>query len=110
MENALSALRFATDTLRWPLDSIKVFGRSIGTGPAIGLASQFSFAGVILVTPFLSVQELFRDRVGPFAGLVEEWFANRDAVQKITSPTMIIHGQRDELISCRHGQTLYELC
>eukprot|EP00929_Paragymnodinium_shiwhaense_P074260 TRINITY_DN37992_c0_g1_i1.p1 TRINITY_DN37992_c0_g1~~TRINITY_DN37992_c0_g1_i1.p1 ORF type:complete len:676 (-),score=101.20 TRINITY_DN37992_c0_g1_i1:139-2166(-) len=109
MENALSALRFATNTLRWPLDSIKVFGRSIGTGPAVGLASLFSFAGVILVTPFLSVQELFRDRVGPFAGLVEEWFANMEGVSKITSPTMIIHGQRDELVSCRHGETLYEL-
>jgi len=109
MENALAGLRFATETLRWPLDSIKVFGRSIGTGPAVGLASLFSFAGVILVTPFLSVQELFRDRVGPFAGLVEEWFANEEMAPKITSPTIIIHGQRDELISCRHGEMLYEL-
>jgi len=109
LENARAALRFATDTLKWPLDSIKVFGRSIGTGPAIGLASVFSFAGVILVTPFLSIQELFRDRVGPLAGLVEEWFPNQEAVLKVTSPTMIIHGQRDELIACRHGETLYEL-
>mmetsp|Transcript_100269 Transcript_100269/g.189082 ORF Transcript_100269/g.189082 Transcript_100269/m.189082 type:complete len:778 (+) Transcript_100269:144-2477(+) len=109
MENALAAVRFATDTLRWPLDSIKVFGRSIGTGPAIALAALFSFAGVILVTPFLSVQELFRDRVGPFASLVEEWFANYDNAPKITSPTIIIHGQRDELIACRHGESIYEL-
>jgi len=110
MANALAALRFVTDTLRWPIDSVKVFGRSIGTGPACALASLFQFAGVILVTPFLSVQDLFRDRVGPFATLVEEWFANKDAAPKITSPTMIIHGQRDELISCRHGEALYELC
>mmetsp|Transcript_23202 Transcript_23202/g.54317 ORF Transcript_23202/g.54317 Transcript_23202/m.54317 type:complete len:580 (-) Transcript_23202:118-1857(-) len=109
MDNAFAALQFATDTLGWPLDSIKVFGRSIGTGPTVGLASRFSFAGVILVTPFLSVQELFRDRVGPFAGLIEEWFANRDGAPKISSPTMIIHGQRDELIHCRHGESIYEL-
>lgn len=109
MENALSALHFATDTLRWPLDSIKIFGRSIGTGPAVALASLFTFAGLILVTPFLSVRELFRDRVGPFSALVEEWFSNQEAAPKITSPTMIIHGQRDELIACRHGESLYEL-
>lgn len=109
MENALAAFRFVTDILQWPLDSIKVFGRSIGTGPAMGLAAKFSLAGVILVTPFLSVQELFRDRVGPLASLVEEWFANGEAAPKITSPTMIIHGQRDELIACRHGESIYEL-
>jgi len=109
MENALAALHFVRNTLDWPLDSIKVFGRSIGTGPAVGLASLFSFAGVILVTPFLSIQELFRDRIGPFAGLVEEYFANETRALKITSPTMIIHGQRDELISCRHGESLYDL-
>lgn len=109
MENAFAALRFARESLHWPLDSIKVFGRSIGTGPAIGLASSFTFAGLILVTPFLSVQELFRDRVGPFAGLVEEWFANEDGAAKIASPTMIIHGQRDELITCRHGESLFKI-
>mmetsp|Transcript_59167 Transcript_59167/g.132621 ORF Transcript_59167/g.132621 Transcript_59167/m.132621 type:complete len:667 (-) Transcript_59167:68-2068(-) len=109
MENARAALYFAMRTLAWPLDSIKIFGRSIGTGPAIGLASLFSFAGVILVTPFLSIQELFRDRLGPLAAFVEEWFRNRDLVPTITSPTMIIHGQRDELIACRHGEALYEM-
>lgn len=109
MENAMAAMRFVTDTLQWPLDSIKVFGRSIGTGPAIGLASVFSLAGLVLVTPFLSVQDLFRDRVGPLASFVEEWFPNSDSAPKITSPTMIIHGQRDELISCRHGESIYEL-
>lgn len=108
MENAFAAFHFVQDSLQWPLDSVKVFGRSIGTGPAITLASLYKFAGVILVTPFLSVQKLFRDRVGPLAGLVEEWFANCDAMPKITSPTMIVHGQRDEMIQVYHGESLFE--
>jgi len=109
MENAVAGMNFVKDTLEWPMDSIKVLGRSIGTGPAIGLAATYSLAGLILVTPFLSVQELFRDRVGPFASLVEEWFPNAECAHKITCPTMIIHGQRDELIACRHGESIYEL-
>ena len=36
------------------------------------LTSLFRFAGAILVTPFLSIGELFRDRVGPLAQLVED--------------------------------------
>lgn len=109
MENALAAFSFARADLHWPLDSIKVFGRSIGTGPAMGLASLFDVAGLILVTPFLSVQELFRERIGPLARLIEEWFANKDIAPKIKSPTMIIHGQRDDIISCRHGESLFSL-
>merc|ERR1719265_1468912 len=96
MENALAAMKFVTNTLKWPLDSIKVFGRSIGTGPAVGLASLYSLAGLVLVTPFISIQELFRDRVGPLASFVEEWFPNAESATKVTSPTMIIHGQKDE--------------
>uniref|UniRef100_A0A7S1AC55 Uncharacterized protein n=1 Tax=Noctiluca scintillans TaxID=2966 RepID=A0A7S1AC55_NOCSC len=110
MGNAFSALRFCTKTLQWPLENIKILGRSIGTGPAMALAGLFSFAGVILVTPFLSVQELFRDRVGPLASFISvDWFCNEEVAPRITSPTMIIHGQRDELIACRHGEGLYNL-
>merc|ERR1719159_921293 len=29
---------------------------------------------------------------------------------KFTSPTIIIHGQKDTLIPCRHGERLYALC
>ena len=50
-----------------------ICGRSIGTGPAIKLTSLFRFAGVILVTPFMSIGELFKDRVGLLSKLVEEW-------------------------------------
>lgn len=109
MENALVAFEFATAALNWPAQNIKVFGRSIGTGPAMKLASLFSLAGVILVTPFLSVQELFRDRVGPLSSLIDEWFANDEAARKITSPTLIIHGKRDRLVGYHHGDSLYKM-
>ncbi|CAJ1378671.1 unnamed protein product [Effrenium voratum] len=107
-ENALSALHFATQSLSWPLDSIKIFGRSIGTGPAIKLASLFRFAGVILVTPFLSIAELFRDRVGPLSKLVEEWYPNGDLVGKVGSPVLIIHGKSDDMIAYRHAESLFD--
>mmetsp|Transcript_23490 Transcript_23490/g.41977 ORF Transcript_23490/g.41977 Transcript_23490/m.41977 type:complete len:281 (+) Transcript_23490:213-1055(+) len=109
MENAVSALHFATDSLNWPLDSIKVFGRSIGTGPAVGLAGMYSLAGLILVSPFLSIQELFRDRIGHLAGIFEDVFVSKETALKIDCPTLIIHGQSDAIISCSHGQQLYKL-
>ena len=37
-------------------ERIYIFGRSIGTGPAVQLASQFPIGGLILVSPFTSIK------------------------------------------------------
>lgn len=110
MANALAALQFVTQVLNIPLEHIKVFGRSIGTGPAVQLASRFRLAGVILVTPFLSVKALFRDKIGFLSNFIEEWFNSALAMPQITSPTMIVHGSRDRLIPYAHGESLYNAC
>jgi len=108
--NALAALQFVTQVLRLTLSQVKVFGRSIGTGPALYLASRYLVAGMILVTPFLNVKEMFRERVSVFAELVEEWFPNDAEMQEVRSPTMIVHGRSDKLIPWYHGEALYNLC
>lgn len=108
--NALAGLNFVRQGLRLPLDRIKVFGRSIGTAPALQIAARFKVSGVILVTPFLSIRSLFKDRVGPLACLVDEWFENDKEILKVQSPTMFIHGRRDVIIPFRHGEALYRAC
>mmetsp|Transcript_67578 Transcript_67578/g.144590 ORF Transcript_67578/g.144590 Transcript_67578/m.144590 type:complete len:458 (+) Transcript_67578:181-1554(+) len=110
LAHAEAALRFAMETLRLPLEQIKVFGRSIGTGLALHLASKFPVAGLILVTPFVSIRQAVKDRAGPLSYLFDEWFQNDEAIKSVSSPTMIIHGKNDEMISWRHGQALYSAC
>jgi len=110
MDNAHAALQFVTQGLQLPLDRIKLFGRSIGTGPTLALAAKFKVAGVILVTPFLSIRAIFRERIGVLAFMIEEWFANDENVKKIKSPTMIVHGRKDRLIPWSHGEALYKDC
>eukprot|EP00931_Biecheleriopsis_adriatica_P048002 TRINITY_DN27712_c0_g1_i1.p1 TRINITY_DN27712_c0_g1~~TRINITY_DN27712_c0_g1_i1.p1 ORF type:complete len:522 (-),score=86.60 TRINITY_DN27712_c0_g1_i1:208-1773(-) len=109
MENAESALHFVTDELRWPLDGVKVFGRSIGTGPAISLASKNEeLAGLILIAPFLSIQELLRDRIGSLAHYVSDDFVSKDVMADIACPTFIVHGQADTVVPHAHGKELYK--
>lgn len=110
MANAHAALQFVTQALKLPLERVKLFGRSIGCGPALALAAKFRVAGVILVTPFLSVRQIFREKVGPLGLMIEEWFSNEEAIKEVKSPTMIIHGRKDLLVPCRHGEMLYNLC
>lgn len=109
-ENAFVVFRFVREVMQWPTDSIKIFGRSIGTGPAISLAVQYKVSGLILVAPFLSIKELVNDTLGVVSYLVEERFPSKDRMHLVRSPALIIHGQKDALIPCRHGTLLYELC
>eukprot|EP00913_Durusdinium_trenchii_P016151 g15178.t1 len=79
-------------------DGIKLFGRSLGTAPTIQLATRVEVGGVILVSPFTSIKELFRHQLGRLADLLSDRFKNLDSTPKITSPTLIIHGQQDALV------------
>jgi len=108
--DAEAVLRFVTEVLHLPLEQVKIFGRSIGTGPAMHLASRYKVAGLVLVTPFLSVRGLFRDRVGPLSMLVDEWFQNDEAMLDVQSPTLIVHGRKDRIIPWHHADELYRIC
>merc|ERR1719422_672398 len=37
-------------------------------------------------------------------------FCNIDKICKVRCPVFIIHGTRDEIVPCSHGQELYEKC
>lgn len=106
-----AAFEFVTKDLNLSWDRIIVFGRSIGTGPAIHLAAQQRLAGLVLVTPFTNVRDIFRDRVGDtLASFVDEWFQNAELIKQVCSPTLFIHGRKDEIISYKHSEVLYSYC
>jgi len=109
-ESAHVALRFAHEVLRWPWESIILFGRSIGTGPATQLAAKHRFGGLVLVSPFLSVRELCREYVGAAANLIWERFPNKELIPMVRAPCLIIHGHKDTMIPVRHGQELHAAC
>lgn len=106
-ECALAGLRFLREGLRWPLDSIIVLGRSIGCGPAVALAANYEVAGLILVSPMLSFKELLRDIFGLLEPLLRERFPNNELVKRVSSPLLIVHGQKDDVIPTRHGLELF---
>mmetsp|Transcript_8530 Transcript_8530/g.15238 ORF Transcript_8530/g.15238 Transcript_8530/m.15238 type:complete len:447 (-) Transcript_8530:192-1532(-) len=108
LANASLAMEFVLNAVQWPLDGIKLLGRSLGTGPAIAMAAKYPVAGVILITPFLSIREVFRPRVGKLADLLEDRFQNGDIVHKIRTPTLIIHGTQDRLVPKSHSIEIYE--
>mmetsp|Transcript_43033 Transcript_43033/g.98949 ORF Transcript_43033/g.98949 Transcript_43033/m.98949 type:complete len:590 (+) Transcript_43033:108-1877(+) len=110
-DSAFTALRFAREVLRWPLERIILFGRSIGTGPAISLATQLeALGGLVLVCPFISIKEVCKEVLWPVSYMINERFPNLERVTQVRCPCLIVHGQKDSLIPLRHGKLLYDAC
>lgn len=109
-ENAFVAFRFIREVLCWPLDGILILGRSVGTGPALAIAIENEVYGVILISPFLSIQEIVRDVIGPLAYFITDRFPNKERVSKLRSPLLLVHGKKDIVVPPTHGEKLYQLC
>ena len=108
-QDAESVLRFLMETCRVDASKIMLIGRSIGSGPAVHLSTLHRFAMMILISPFLTVKEIVKDKVGFLSKLVSKHFNNAEKIQLNQSPLLLLHGKNDKLINSRHSEKLYNL-
>lgn len=102
-ENA--AYAYLTASLKIPPERIIIFGRSVGSGPAVRLAARRPAAGLILQSPFVSAfRVITRIPLLPF-----DEFPNHKEISRVRCPVLIIHGDRDGVIGLWHGQKLFAL-
>lgn len=108
-KHALAALTFAQHALAWSLDRIIVLGSCIGVGPAVSLAAIAEFAGLVLISPFLSVRSIVRSHSRLAACFVNEQYPLYEMALPIRCPTLIFHGQMDKMVPFAHAEKLYNL-
>lgn len=83
-------------------DKIILFGRSLGGGPSFELASRKPVAGLILDGTFSSTfRVMTRWKLLPW-----DVFDNLAKADRITCPTLIMHGKRDRTVPFSHALTL----
>jgi fermentation-respiration switch protein FrsA (DUF1100 family) len=104
-EDEAAAYDYLAVELKTPPDDIILFGRSVGTGPAVHIAARRPAAGLILQSPFLSAfRVLTRIPVLPF-----DKFPNYKDIGHVHCPVLIMHGNNDTVIGTWHGKRLFEL-
>ena len=117
-EGSPSEAAISSDALQWydyaaseirPAEVI-AFGRSLGSGAAVYLASQRKLKSVILVSPFDSLVAVAA-RYYPF--LPVQWmlkhrFDSAALAPKLTVPLLCLAAMRDEVIPPAHAKALYE--
>ncbi len=98
-----AAYRYLNDKLHIPPKKIIAYGRSLGGGPTVELASKYPVGGVILEATFTSAYRVVtRYPVIPF-----DKYKNLSKIKKINCPLLVIHGSQDSIISDYHGKKLF---
>lgn len=90
---------------------VVLFGRSLGSGPAVWTAHarctarDEALVGLVLQSPLTSG---IGTAIGRAAWLVRgsDVFRNIDRIGSITVPVTVMHGERDAVVPCSHGRQL----
>jgi fermentation-respiration switch protein FrsA (DUF1100 family) len=108
--DAEAALDFVRSQLGVEPRKIILFGRSLGAAVAAEMANRFDSQGLILEAPFVSIQEMARV-VFPFlpiGPLLQTQYDVREKIQKIKTPLLVLHGDRDEVIPFTQGKMVFD--
>ena len=87
-------------------NQIFIFGRSLGTSPAIYLSSQKKPKALFLVSAFTSMKDIGADKY--VSVFLEEIFNSIKYIKNVQCHTLLIHGEQDNLISYQQSEKLLE--
>ena len=107
------------DALRWydhaatrlGAKRVIAFGRSLGSGAAVYLASQRPLEGVVLVTPYDSLVEVARHHYPflPVRAFLRHPFDSARLAPGIAAPLLCIAAARDDVIPAVHARRLFDV-
>ena len=90
-------------------EQIVLYGRSLGGGVAVDLASKDGAKGLILESTFTSLPAVANDLLPLWPGtLMVNRYSSLKKISDYQGPLLIAHGKEDQLIPYEHGQKLFE--
>jgi len=106
-----AAYACVTETLGVPSSEVIVFGRSIGSGPAVELGHRHrdELGGLILESPFLSAFRVVNDKMARNCLCCFDVFKNANKVNDLQFPILFIHGTEDRIVPFEHSLLLHSM-
>ena len=92
-------------------NEIILYGESLGTAIAVDLAKEFDFSGIILESPFTSMQKLAKIYYPylPIKLLLKDKYKTDEKMQNINSSILIMHGKKDKIVPFFMGEKIFDL-
>ena len=80
-----------------------VSGWSLGSGPAVDLASRKPVAGLMLFSAFTSLTDIGRGHfpILPVSLMLQHRFENVEKIRRVRCPILLAHGDQDEVVPFR---------
>ena len=90
--------------------NIILYGESLGTGVATELGTRNAFGGIILESPFTSIANAAKIYYPylPVNIILKDRYNSIGKIKNITTPILIMHGKKDNIVPQKMGLELYE--
>ena len=90
--------------------NIILYGESLGTGVATELGTSNAFGGIILESPFTSIANAAKIYYPylPVNTILKDRYDSIGKIKNITTPILIMHGKKDNIVPQKMGLELYE--
>ena len=109
LDDSLIVYDFIKDNFDSKEKKIIACGRSLGSSPAIYLASKRPVDALITISAFESIQKVGANFLAGFL-FSSDTFESIAYISEVSCPTLFIHGKKDSLISYTQSEHLYEKC
>ncbi len=109
-KNALEVYDMVVEKYQLKPQEIIIMGRSLGSSVATYLAANRQIAGLILITPFDSIENMASQqyRFFPIKYLLKHSFPTMEYIAQIKSPVLMLAAVDDEIISDINLKNLYQ--
>jgi fermentation-respiration switch protein FrsA (DUF1100 family) len=93
------------------LETIVLYGESLGTGVAIQLAGRREVAGIVLDAPYTSLPDVAQLAYPfvPVRPFMTEHFNSREHIRELDVPVLILHGTEDPIVPISLGRELFSV-
>ena len=108
-KDAKAALNFLTKNNIYPKNTI-IYGESLGCGIASKISTEMSFNSTILEAPFTSIADIAQYHYWylPAKWLVLDRHDVLGIINKIKSPLLVVHGEKDNVINIEFGKKVFD--
>ena len=89
---------------------IILYGESLGSGVAVEVGKENNFNSIILESPFTSIEHSAKIYYPylPVRLLLKDRYDSISKIKKISTPILIIHGKKDDVVPFSMGKELFE--
>ena len=91
-------------------NKIILYGESLGTGVAVEIGKKNIFSSIILESPFTSMENAAKIYYPylPVKLLLKDKYNSISKIQAISTPILIMHGKKDDIVPFSMGKELFE--